>query len=262
MQALQVLEQNNEFYVDSREVAEMLGKRHTDLLRDIENYLGVILQNAKLRSADFFIESTYKANNNNSYKNYLLTKKGCDMVANKMTGNKGTLFTAMYVDAFHEMDEYIKKSQLNVPSTPMEALEMMFKVQKEQEVINDQMKREIKGIREVITIDFNNWRNKTNRILNAIVNKLNIADGHHTVRKQAYKALEQRGHCKLNIRLENKKKKMLQNGTNKTRVNKLSKLDVINDDPKLIEIYISIIKNMAIKHGVDIGELNISERAL
>ena len=28
MQDLQVVEQNNEFYVDSREVAEMVGKRH------------------------------------------------------------------------------------------------------------------------------------------------------------------------------------------------------------------------------------------
>mgnify|MGYP002716940738 CR=1 FL=1 len=54
MQDLQVVEQNNEFYIDSREVAEMVGKRHTDLLRDIDNYLSVILQNAKLRSADFF----------------------------------------------------------------------------------------------------------------------------------------------------------------------------------------------------------------
>ncbi|EZY35087.1 hypothetical protein V005_02524, partial [Staphylococcus aureus M520-1] len=31
---------------------------------------------------------------------------GCDIVANKMTGSKGILFTATYVDAFHKMDEY------------------------------------------------------------------------------------------------------------------------------------------------------------
>ena len=52
------------------------------------------------------------------------------MVANKMTGSKGVLFTAMYVDAFHKMDEHIKQNQLNVPQTPMQALELMFKVQK------------------------------------------------------------------------------------------------------------------------------------
>ncbi|MGW7931525.1 Rha family transcriptional regulator [Staphylococcus xylosus] len=262
MQALQVLEQNNEFYLDSREVAEMLGKRHDHLIRDIKGYVKVLEDNPKLGSRKFFVESIYINSQNKSQPCYLLTKKGCDMVGNKMTGAKGTLFTAMYVDAFHEMDERIKQAQLNIPNTPMEALELFFAQHKEQQAINEQMKREIKGIREVITIDFNNWRNETNRILNAIANKLNIPDGHHTVRKQAYKALEQKGHCKLNIRLENKKKKMAQNGANKSRINKLSKLDVINDEPRLIEIYISIIKNMAIKHSVDIEKLNISERAL
>lgn len=48
-----------------------------------------------------------------------------------MTGSKGILFTATYVDAFHKMDEHIKQqAQLNVPQTPMQALEMMFKAQK------------------------------------------------------------------------------------------------------------------------------------
>ena len=147
MKDLQVVEHNNEFYVDSREVAEMVDKRHADLVRSIENYLVVLGQNAKLRSDDFFLESTYQAGTGKQYKHYLLTKKGCDMVANKMTGSKGVLFTAMYVDAFHKMDEYIKQSQLNVPQTPMQALEMMFKVQKDQEQFNKEMERQITGIR-------------------------------------------------------------------------------------------------------------------
>nr|WP_245169259.1 Rha family transcriptional regulator [Staphylococcus hyicus] len=132
MQALQVIEQNNEFYVDSREVAEMVGKRHDHLVRDIDNYLGVILQNPKLGAADFFVESSYTSNNNNMYKRYLLTRKGCDMVANKMTGSKGVLFTATYVDAFHEMQEHIKKqSQINAPTTQLEAIKMFVQIQEE-----------------------------------------------------------------------------------------------------------------------------------
>lgn len=132
MQALQVIEQNNEFYVDSREVAEMVGKRHDHLVRDIDNYLGVILQNPNLGAADFFVESSYTSNNNNMYKCYLLTRKGCDMVANEMTGSKGVLFTATYVDAFHEMQEHIKKqSQINAPTTQLEAIKMFVQIQEE-----------------------------------------------------------------------------------------------------------------------------------
>lgn len=75
MQDLQVVEHNNELYVDSREVAEMIDKNHAHLMRDIQNYENVILQNPKLDSADFFVESSYTSNNNNTYKCYLLTKK-------------------------------------------------------------------------------------------------------------------------------------------------------------------------------------------
>lgn len=127
MQALQVIEQNNEFYVDSREVAEMLGKEHKHLIRDIENYKSVILQSPNLDPANYFEESSYIGGNNQSYKHFLLTKKGCDMVANKMTGSKGVLFTATYVDAFHEMQEHIKKqSQINAPTTQLEAIKCSF----------------------------------------------------------------------------------------------------------------------------------------
>lgn len=73
MQGLQIIEQNNEFYVDSREVAEMIGKRHSDLVRSVESYLEVLGQNAKLRSDDFFLESSYQAGTGKRYKHYLLT---------------------------------------------------------------------------------------------------------------------------------------------------------------------------------------------
>lgn len=257
MQDLQVVEQNNEFYVDSREVAEMVGKEHKNLIRDIENYKSVILQSSNLSPDNYFVESTYLGANNRQTKHYLLTKKGCDMVANKMTGSKGVLFTAMYVDAFHKMDEYIKQSQLSVPQTPMQALEMMFKVQKDQEQFNKEMKREITGIRHIVGIETKNWRNDTNKMLGAIAQHLGGGDIHQKVRVEAYKLLEEKGRCKLEQRLNNRKAKMLSQGATKTQINKVSKLDVITDEPRLIEIYISVIKSMAIKYGVDVSHFEI-----
>lgn len=97
-------------YADSREVAEMVDKRHSDLCRDIERYISIISENAKLRSQDFFLESNYKVvGNNKTYKCYLLTKKGCDMVANKMSGEKGVLFTATYINKFYNMEKELEE---------------------------------------------------------------------------------------------------------------------------------------------------------
>lgn len=69
--------------------------------------------------------------------------------------------------------------------------------------------------------------------------------------------LEEKGRCNLKIRMQNRKGKMLANGATKTQINKLSKLDVITDEPRLVEIYISVIKSMAIKYGVDISQFEI-----
>ncbi|EHL7274117.1 Rha family transcriptional regulator [Staphylococcus pseudintermedius] len=258
MQNLQVIEQNNEFYIDSREVAEMVGKRHDHLVRDIDNYLGVILQNPNLGAADFFVESSYTSNNNNTYKCYLLTKKGCDMVANKMTGEKGVLFTATYVDAFHEMQGHIKKqSQINAPTTQLEAIKMFVQIQEEQQAFNKRIESEVTGIRHIVGIETKNWRNDTNKILAAIAQHLGGGDMHKKVKSEAYKALEEKGRCNLKIRMQNRKGKMLANGATKSQINKLTKLDVINDEPRLIEIYIVVIKNLAIKYGVDVSQFEI-----
>ncbi|MGW7932151.1 Rha family transcriptional regulator [Staphylococcus xylosus] len=255
MQNLQVVEQNNEFYLDSRKVAEMIDKNHAHLMRDIRSYTEVIEDNPKLDSRNFFVESTYINSQNKPQPCYLLTKKGCDIVGNKMTGAKGTLFTAMYVDAFHEMDEHIK--QLNVPQTPMEVLELFFAQHKEQKQFNEQMQQEIRGIRHIVGIETKNWRNDTNKILSAIAQHLGGGDMHQKVKSEAYKALEEKGRCNLKIRMQNRKGKMLANGATKTQIKKLSKLDVITDEPRLIEIYIAVIKSMAIKYGVDISQFEI-----
>lgn len=92
--------------LDSREVAEMVGMRHADLMRNISHYVEIMSKNAKLRSSNFFIERTYKqAGNGKEVKRYDITKKGCEMVANKLTGEKGILFTAEYVERFNEMEQ-------------------------------------------------------------------------------------------------------------------------------------------------------------
>lgn len=99
--------------INSREVAEMTGMRHSDLLEKIggsKKVKGYIthLTNGKFRSSDFFTESTYVDAKGETRHCYEITRKGCDMVANKMIGEKGILFTAAYVTRFEEMEQLVK----------------------------------------------------------------------------------------------------------------------------------------------------------
>ncbi|MFT8351125.1 Rha family transcriptional regulator [Clostridium saccharoperbutylacetonicum] len=99
----------NELTIDSREVAEMTGKEHKNLMRDIRSYVKVLEDSSTLSSHNFFIESTYINSQNKEKPCYLLTRKGCDMIANKMAGEKGILFTATYVTKFEEMEQQMNK---------------------------------------------------------------------------------------------------------------------------------------------------------
>lgn len=94
-------------FIDSREVAEMVGKMHKNLLSDIRGYVNELGQ-LKIQPSDFFDESTYRNSQNKEQPCYLVTKKGCEFIAHKLTGIKGTEFTAKYINRFHELEDVVK----------------------------------------------------------------------------------------------------------------------------------------------------------
>ncbi len=112
MTELKVQDFHGKQVIDSRDVAEMVERGHYDLLKSIRQYVEY-LNEGNFPSIDFFIESTYIDSRGREKPNYLITKKGCDMIANKTTGKKGVLFTAAYVTAFEEM-----RQALTAPRTP------------------------------------------------------------------------------------------------------------------------------------------------
>lgn len=94
--------------LDSREVAEMVGKEHKNIIRDIRGYVKE-LGELKIEPTNFFTESEYTDKSNRKKPCYLVTKKGCEFIAHKLTGVKGTEFTAKYINRFHEMEGIIQE---------------------------------------------------------------------------------------------------------------------------------------------------------
>jgi len=107
---LQIINKEGLLLIDSREVAEMVEKNHAHLLRDIKGYIEILTQ-SNFGFSDFFIENNYRDSTRRTLPCYLLTRKGCDIVANKMTGKKGVLFTAAYVTKFEEMERIIREQR-------------------------------------------------------------------------------------------------------------------------------------------------------
>lgn len=92
--------------LNSREVAEMIDKSHKNLLKDIRRYSQQLAE-VNIDLGEFFSESIYVDANNQARPCFNLTKKGCEFIAHKLTGLKGTIFTARYINRFHEMENIL-----------------------------------------------------------------------------------------------------------------------------------------------------------
>ena len=100
--------------IDSREVAVMMNMEHKELLRKIKTHIGYMeKENAERKNAlgDYFKETTYIDANNQERPCYQVTRKGCELLAHKMTGQKGTKFTVAYIERFHQMEGYINNDK-------------------------------------------------------------------------------------------------------------------------------------------------------
>lgn len=201
MQELQVITHNGVETVDSREVAQMVGKQHAHLMRDIHNYVEILENSTESNFglSDFFIPDTYTDSTGRTLPCYLLTKKGCDMVANKMTGEKGVLFTAAYVTAFEKMRQTISR-----PLSPAQQIleQARLLVEQEQRLVaveNRQNELTLKVQRNSDTMDKvtaayvapissgDNWQESANHTINALVEHFCL--NHQMFRRELYEEL-------------------------------------------------------------------------
>lgn len=109
--------------ITTLDIAEMLEVRHSDILTKLngnKRSKGIIqiLSERKISSADFFQESSYTDRQGKERPCYKVTKLGCDFLANKFSGEKGVVFTALYVKRFADMEQHIT-SQLQ-PALPQQ----------------------------------------------------------------------------------------------------------------------------------------------
>lgn len=288
MNELSIIHKNGVDVIDSREVAEVIGKPHNDLMKSIRNYAEILAKATERKSAlsenpsefnepnfglaekstagnfslsDFFIPHTYTDSTGRTLPCYLLTKKGCDMVANKMTGEKGVLFTAAYVTAFEKMRETVNSPTMIPGLSPQtQALINMELRQNRIEAEQREQKQAVADLSEdqqktkaVVMSALNNfaspptdeerWRDVMNRKVRAMCEEYGL--NYHTTIGDMYAELEHRAHVNLAIRQKNLRERMRLGGAKYAQREAVSKLVVISQDAKLRYIYESIVREKA-----------------
>ena len=101
---------NNKITISSREVANMMEVKHFHLLEKIDN-INKTFDNRKIDFQKYWTENLYKTEGNNKiYREFQVTKRGCEFLAHKSTGEKGIIFTDRYMDRFEEMENLLKET--------------------------------------------------------------------------------------------------------------------------------------------------------
>ena len=110
-----------------------------------------------------------------------------------------------------------------------------------QELEMKQVKSDIANIKENVVVEYkDDWRNKVNHVLKTIGYK---TKNYQEIRNKSYETLEKRAGCYLDIRLKNMRGRAFEAGKSQTYITNLNKLDVIEEDKRLKEIYIGITFN-------------------
>lgn len=187
---------------------------------------------------------------------YLWTEKGAARHAKILDTDEAW-------EVYEELEETYFKVKGNVQvlntsqlSPELQMFNKLFEAMAKQELENNQIKEEIKetkesiqGIRDVVAINSTDWKADCKSLVIKIANKLGGFNHIQDVYKEIYSTLEKRMGVQLNIRLTNKRRRMADEGICKSKRDKLNYIDVIADDKKLIEGYVAITKELAIKYG-------------
>lgn len=244
MNELQIVTFDGVEVVDSRDIAVMVGREHKELLKSIRIYAQYLAE-GEVPLGDFFIESSYIDVNAQERPNYLITKKGCDLIANKMIGKKGILFTAAYVNAFERM----RKQAMPAPMSPAQLIaaqaQLLVDMEKRMDEVQDQTRAlEAKvdtAMKALSRPAEDHWRSDMDKA----IKELNTDMGWSLpkLRGKLFSELERTVNCDLSARVRRLRDRKKKTGMRYRDAALLGKLDAIAADKQLRAIFEGIVRN-------------------
>lgn len=185
----------------------------------------------------------------------LVTESGYLMITKSLKDDRAWAVHRSLVNNYFRFKE--TSVQVNELSPELQMFKQIFDSvaaqqlkQKEQDEKLTRLDGKVESIKDVIAMDPNDWKEASRKIVNAIALSMGGYEHVRDVRAESYRLLDERMGTSLARRLTNKRQRMADEGVCKSKRDKLTKVDVIADDKKLIQGYAAVVKDMAIKYGV------------
>ncbi|HBG2465364.1 ORF6N domain-containing protein [Clostridioides difficile] len=257
MNNLQVIERNNERVLTTQQLADVY---ETDV-NNIQTNFNRNKERFKENVHYFLLQGEYLKEFKNQPTNsqlvskhssqlYLWTERGANRHCKILDTDKAW-------EQFDNLEETYFKVKQQKPSCIEDVLIESLKEMKDLRLqvnrannIALEAKAEVETIKDVVSLDSNSWRTDTHQLIARIAKKQGGFEHINMLRTESYELLNKRFGVDLHRRLINKRRKMAEEGVSESKREKVNNLDVIQDDKKLIEGYVAIVKDMALKYGI------------
>jgi len=110
------------------------------------------------------------------------------------------------------------------------------------------------NIGDLIALNPAQWRKEVPHVISKIAQRMGGPEHIRDVYEEAYKLLDERAGSSVQTRLTNLRQRMALEGVCKSKIDRKTNMDVIAADKRLTEIFLSIIKELAIREGVTLNE--------
>jgi hypothetical protein len=180
---------------------------------------------------------------------YLWTQRGANRHCKILDTDKAWQQFDRLEETYFRVQTAQSMSQLEIMHKMLGAMVEGEKRQRELEERTEVIERRLTLVKDTLGQHDDAWRDTNNKMLNTIVKEKGGRD-YQGVRSETYTLLEERAGCDLNTRLRNQRQRMEESGSPKAKINALTKMDIIESDKKLKEIYTSIVKELTIKYVV------------
>lgn len=186
----------------------------------------------------------------NIVRDYTLTAHFAKKLSMKGNGKK----SEMAREYFATVEERVKEKLIRKDLSPQ--MQMLYgmldqiaeteRQAREAKAIAEKANEKADAIKEAVMPVLDNWRQVTNDKIIKVTKRACIP--YADLRNEMYKVLEQRAGCDLGTRLRNWQSRLHDKGGTKTAIEKLCKMDVIEGDKRLKEIFSKIVSEYEIKY--------------
>lgn len=249
--AISVKEYNGQRVVTFKDVDTVHGRPdgtarrnfNTNKKRFVENEDYFVVSSDEIRTSRLFAIS-----DNDFMDKVLLTEQGYLMLVKSFTDDLAWTVQRQLVNGYFRVRQIANdlSPQMQMLYGMLDQMAQTERQAKEAKLLAEKAVEATENIKEAVKPVFDNWREEIGKKIKRI--QYACGTDFKTLNTEMYSELERRAGCDLGTRLRNKKQRMHDAGCTKTEIENTRKIDIIEEDKKLREIFTKIVSEYEIRY--------------